>query len=258
MAAKRDRNPSNYLERLLKALTNLFGKEDEDALEQKMFHGNMMSAMRRAGNSISHFRFEVNGKMYRAEPLADFYDQRVLAERARIPKEKPEHAKQRQQGLAAFNSGDFQKAARLFDDLVSRTGSRKDWFNVFSARLSLRDLDGALSALKTTYSLEPDTPPEKSLSHPEERFHAARLLSQHQASQAAATELLALAECYSQSIDSTFLYIRRIPSFHQTMDIAIEVRKILGEPDGGRFLKDFRDRVGNEARECIDGVNERA
>ncbi len=143
---------SDLKRRFQATLSTLFGKEDSDALEQKMFHGRMMSSMRRAGNSIRHFRFEVNGKTYDAETLANFYD----------------------------------KAALAVD--------------------------------------------------------------------AAATELLVLAECYLQSIDPTFLYLRKVPSYSGVVALVFEVEKQLGQEKGAAFSENFRSRIGHEAKEEFDNA----
>lgn len=138
-----------------------------------------MRAMRRAGNSMAQFRFDIRGTVCSGEELADYFDRKKIEEASRTSGSKSSsHADQRGAGLDAFEREDFLGALRVSRSLAEETRSRKEWFNVFSAQIHLKELRGALGALQSMRSIPAASSFEDCLTPAEDQFHAARLFAE--------------------------------------------------------------------------------
>ena len=230
-------------------------REDLDVslrMDQHLHHGGLMSAMRRAGNSIKQFRLDINGTVYSGEELADYFDRKKNEEATRTSDSNSgNHVDRRKAGMDAFKNQNFVGALGVFQPLAEETRLRKDWFNVFSAQIHLKDLRGALGALESMRSIPTSSSFENCLTPAEEQFHAARLFAEFEFGDQAARELIDLAECYQVLVDDTFLYIRRVPMFGDVLRIIDALMELMPENDFGDFLDSFSEKVGSEAQERI-------
>jgi len=218
--------------------------------DTKMHHGGLMSAMRRAGNSIRQFRFEMDGAIYSGEELADYFD-RTKAEEKRPPAESIDFKERRRHGLELFKQADFAGSAAVFGRLAQESKLRKDWFNLFSALLHLGEPDRADLVLQEMRNC-PLTPNfEECLSPPEEGFHAARLFIENGRPDLGARELIGIADCYTSSADDTFLYMRRIPMFGHVIQLIELLESKLTEVSMHDFTTSFSSSIGQEARELL-------
>lgn len=221
-------------------------------MNQQLHQGGLMSAMRRVGNAIAQFRFEIDGKIHSGEELADHFDRKKREETRSGSGTTPDnHAERRKAGLDAFRQEDFAGAVRVFQPLAEETGLRKDWFNLFSAQLHRKDLNQALGALRSMRAVPPPISCDDCLSPAEEQFHVARLLSALGHGDLAAHELIALAECYQTSADDTFLHVRRVPLFGNVLGIMGALKQHMPEGDYLAFVDAFSAKVCAEAKEQI-------
>lgn len=219
-------------------------------MNMQMHHGGLMSAMRKAGNSIRQFRFELDGTIYSGEELADYFD-KAKADERRPETESADIKERRRRGLELFNQGDFAGASAVFGRLAQDTKLRKDWFNLFSALLHLGESDRADLVLNEMRACPVPQNVDGCLSVPEEGFHAARLFIENGRPDLGARELMGIADCYITSADDTFLYIRRVPMFGHVIQLVDMLATQL--PEGGMqdFLISFSAAIGQEARDLL-------
>lgn len=210
-----------------------------------------MSAMRKAGNSIRQFRFELDGSIYSGEELADYFD-KAKAEEKLPPGESIDFKERRSHGLDLFKQGDFAGSAAAFGRLAHDTRLRKDWFNLFSALLHLGEPDRADLVLSEMRACPLPQNFDDCLSVPEERFHAARLFIENDRPDLGARELLGIADCYTSSVDGTFLSIRRVPMFGHIIQLIDTLASKLPDKQMQNFLSSFSASIGKGARELLE------
>ena len=220
-----------------------------------MHHGGLMSAMRKAGNSIRQFRFELDGTIHSGEELADYFDKEKANEK-RPPAESSEFKERRRHGLELFKQGDFAGSAAAFGRLAHDTRLRKDWFNLFSAFLHLGEPDRADLVLSEMRACPIPPHFDDCLSIPEEGFHAARLFIENGRPDLGARELMGIAACYITSADDTFLYIRRVPMFGHVIQLIDMLASKLPETQMQDFLISFSAAIGQEAKELLQHKRE--
>ncbi len=220
-------------------------------LEMKMQNGAIMSAMRQSGNSISSIRYDLGGKIYSADELADFFEAAQPVKNP--PVEEPDEIKKmRQEGMTLFKQADYAGSLAIFERLVQTTGLRKDWFNVFSAHLHLGQKDSAQTALQELRACPVPDDEESYLSPAEENFHVARLLIEHDCLDLGMSELLNLAKAYTVSIDDTFLYMRRVPAFGSIVRLVALLKTKLPAAKADEFVALLSSSVCREAREWLE------
>jgi len=159
--------------------------------------------------------------------------------------------------LSEFRKRNFTEAMVLFQGLAAASADASDWFNVITAAAMAGEIPTAEHALQVAIQCQEAANYSQQPSIPFMRYYFACALRDRREYGTAFGQLEELRALYEQLriTDDTYLHLRGMPFLSQTMSLAVEVLRGLGdsiEPEV--WLQDFGGRLDEDGENDLKGI----
>ena len=180
--------------------------------------------------------------MMLAEPLLDHDDPAVAEEAKRVV------------AVASFHTQDFTRSAELYEQLAAGSEASFDWFNYATSSV-MADLpyQGEAALLKAL-EFHPNQVGPPAPTVPQMRHYLGCALRDRGFFERALLQLDELRRYYGmvRVTDDHFVYVRGLPFFSSTLDLAVDVFRGLNNPDAAAAWFDgFATEVDQEGAERL-------
>lgn len=157
--------------------------------------------------------------------------------------------------LSEFRRGNFTEAMVLFQGLAAVSADASDWFNVITAAAMAGEIPTAEHALQVAIQCQEASEHSQQPSIPFMRYYFACALRDRGEFDKAFGQIEELRAVYEQLriTDDTFLHMRGVPFLSQTISLAVDVLRGLGdaiEPE--IWLQDFGGRLDEDGESYLE------
>lgn len=157
-------------------------------------------------------------------------------------------------GLSYFRQGKYNLSEEVFTELSNQSTSPSDWFNLITSAALNKNFELSEKALKKTIEYYSEYGTKEDLPIPQVFYYYMLALRDVKEYQKAFTQLEKLKDIYCKLVitDATFLYIRGVPFFEDTISNGKEILEHIDKDAAQKFLAELHGRLDDEGKDYID------
>jgi hypothetical protein len=157
-------------------------------------------------------------------------------------------------GLAKFRQHKFAEAENMFSRLAADSNDPDDWFNLVTSSTMNRNISLSKSSYDRTLELCKARTKKNSVSMPQVMYYYMLALRDIQEYSLAHEQLVKLTDTYSSLgiTDPTFLYLRGVPFFSETLEQAKAILENNAKEKSLNLLNTLKANVDEDGKEFLD------
>jgi tetratricopeptide (TPR) repeat protein len=156
-------------------------------------------------------------------------------------------------GLSYFRQKQFNLSEEIFRKLAENSTNSDDWFNLLTSCTLNKQIEHSELVLEKTIALYNDYGTKDSLSIPRIFYYYMHALRDVQEYAKAFKQLERLGSIYTSLVitDSTFLYIRGVPFFSDSIEAGKEILEHIDKDVAKHFIDELVKHVDEEGKEYL-------
>ena len=156
-------------------------------------------------------------------------------------------------GLSYFRQGQFNLSEQTFVRLTENSTNPDDWFNLVTSSTLNKNVPLSEKAFARTIELYQEKGTKENLPIPQIYYYYMQGLRDIKEYSKAFEQLEKLKDIYSKLVitDSTFLYLRGIPFFEDTIEASKEILENIEKNKSTNFINDLANNVDEGGKEYL-------